>query len=309
MKRLFEKKKIYAIMYTRIYKEILVEKIEIFAPAKVNLSLDIIKKKPDGYHEMRMINHSVALFDTLTFANIDRTKDTLLNTNIQKTVADRKNLVYKTAEKMRQIYGINTGVSITLKKGIPMEAGLAGGSSDAAATIIGLNQLWQLDMSLEDMYALGKSIGADVPYCCFKGTALVEGIGEKIRPLKVLPPFKILMVKPAINISTAKAFKAIDQSLENYHPNILKIIQVLEKNDFDALGEFLGNSFEWTVFEKYPELRRIKEKMSALGAFATVMSGSGSTIVGYFYKDAPAQKAAQYFKKFRNCHVFLSTVY
>lgn len=296
-------------MYTRIYKEILVGKIEIFAPAKVNLALDIIGKKQDGYHEMRMINHSVALFDTLSFAETDQADRIFLKTDMQETVADQKNLVYQTVEKVKQSYNIKKGVAITLKKGIPMEAGLAGGSSDAAATIIGLNQLWQLGMTLEDMYALGKTIGADVPYCCFKGTALVEGIGEKIRPLTPLPPFKILMIKPEINISTAKAFQAFDQCTEVYHPDILKIQQVLEQSDFDVLGDCLGNAFEATAFAKYPELRQIKEELRALGAFASVMSGSGSTLVGYFYKDAMLQKAARYFKKTKNCHIFLSTVY
>jgi len=286
-----------------------VEKIEIFAPAKVNLALDIIGKKQDGYHEMRMINHSVALFDTLSFAETDQTNQIFLKTDMQETVADEKNLVYQTVEKVKQTYDIKKGVAISLKKGIPMEAGLAGGSSDAAATIIGLNQLWQLGMTLEEMYALGKAIGADVPYCCFKGTALVEGIGEKISPLTPLPPFKILMIKPEINISTAKAFQAVDQCTEVDHPDISKIQQVLEQRDFDALGDCLGNAFEATAFAKYPELRQIKTDMRALGAFASVMSGSGSTLVGYFYKDETLQKAAQYFKKIKNCHIFLSTVY
>lgn len=267
------------------------------APAKVNLSLDVVSKRDDGYHEMRMINHSIALSDRLFFT--PGGTSITLSCNIPYIPTDERNLVYRVAEKMLEQFDIRTGIHIDIRKRIPTQAGLAGGSADAAATILGLNKSLGLGMDLEAMYAFGSTIGADVPYCCFKGTALVEGIGEKITPLKPIRRLPVLVVKPPVNIATPWAFKHLDSRPDIVHPPIDAVIRCLETEDYEGLAGCMGNAFEQPVFEKWPEIAAVKQKMRGLGAFAAVMSGSGSTVVGYFYtfreaKKAYAQMKAQY---------------
>lgn len=265
------------------------------APAKVNLSLDVVGKRDDGYHEMRMVNHSIALADTLVFSERDRGIG--LSCSASEIPADKSNLVYRMAEVVKQKFGIEKGVHINIIKQIPSQAGLAGGSSDAAATLLGLNQIWELDMSLQEMYCLGSGLGADIPYCCFKGMALVQGIGEVIKPIKPLPKMPLLVVKPEIDIATPWAFKKLDGAETVWHPDIDKVVDLVETEAYDKLGTAIGNAFEPVVFEVYPEIRRIKEKMIELGAFAAIMSGSGSTVIGYFKDNSTAKNAYDAFEK------------
>ena len=259
------------------------------APAKVNLSLDVTGKRPDGYHEMRMVNHSVALSDTLVFKNSGQ--GICISCSDPKIPTDERNLVYRVAEKLRARFGIDRGVHIDIKKNIPSEAGLAGGSADAAAAILGLNLIWELNLSLEEMLAFGSTIGADIPYCCYKGMALVEGIGEIIKPVKPLRKLPVLVVKPEINIATPWAFGRLDSAEHVVHPDIDRVIQLVETEDYAALGSTVGNAFEQVVFEDYPEIGEMKAKMLESGAFASIMSGSGSTVIGYFLDNATAEKA------------------
>ncbi|MBU4542145.1 MAG: 4-(cytidine 5'-diphospho)-2-C-methyl-D-erythritol kinase [Firmicutes bacterium] len=273
------------------------------ARAKVNLSLDVIGIREDGYHEMKMINHSIELADVLTFESRDQ--GIVLTSNEETMPLDERNLVIKAARKLQEQFAIKQGVKIHLEKKIPAQAGLAGGSSDAAATLKGLNTLWQLGLSQAELLAIGVTIGADVPYCLFGGTALVEGIGEKITPLKNLQKMAILVVKPDIDIATPWAFKKLDNSIIKKHPDIDAIMAMLEDCNYDQLKEAVGNVFETIAFADYPEIAAIKKEMLAHGALMSVMSGSGSTVIGYYRDQEMAVKAWQHFKeKFTLC--FLS---
>lgn len=269
--------------------------ISLKAKAKVNLSLDVTGIRADGYHEMSMINHSIDLADILTFKAWD--EGIILTSNDRSIPLDERNLVMKAALKLQKQFNIKQGVKIHLEKKIPAQAGLGGGSSDAAAALKGLNIIWKLNLSLQDLLAIGVKIGADVPYCLVGGTALVEGIGEKITPLKELKNMPILVVKPDINIATPWAFKKLDELTIEKHPNIKGLIRLLEANDYDGLKETIGNVFEAVAFTTYPEIAEIKKEMLAQGAFASIMTGSGSTVIGYYPNQELAQRSWQQFKK------------
>ena len=281
------------------------KEIKIKAPAKVNIALDVLGVRADGYHEMRMINHTVALADTLYFC--ERDQGVVLSCSDAKIPADERNLVWRAADKLRQVCGIHHGVAIHIDKQIPSEAGLAGGSADAAAALLGLNRFWRLGLSLETLCTLGAELGADIPYCCFKGTALVEGIGEIITPIKPMNRLWVVLVKPEADIATPWAFRQLDGRRDVRHPDIGKVISAIELEDYEALRDCSGNVFEQVVFELYPEVEAIKEKMYGCGALFSVMSGSGSTVVGYFEAETAARTAAGAFKT-RFPHTFLTEI-
>lgn len=278
-------------------------KVILKARAKVNLSLDVIGIREDGYHEMKMINHSIDLNDVLTFESCD--EGIILTSNENSIPLDERNLVIKVAQKLHREFNVEQGVKIHLEKRIPAQAGLAGGSSDAAATLKGLNTLWQLGLSQAELLAIGVTIGADIPYCLVGGTALVEGIGEKITPLKDLKQMAVLVVKPDIDIATPWAFKKLDGAAIAKHPEISVIIELLEQGNYAGLKAKLGNVFEDIAFVEYPEIVAIKNEMLAQGALAAIMTGSGSTIIGYYLSQEEAVRSWQRFKeKYTMC--FLS---
>ncbi|WP_373481802.1 4-(cytidine 5'-diphospho)-2-C-methyl-D-erythritol kinase [Acetobacterium sp.] len=275
-------------------------KVMLKARAKVNLSLDVIGVREDGYHEMKMINHSIDLNDVLTFESCD--EGIILTSNENTIPLDERNLVIKAARKLHRQFNVKQGVKIYLEKRIPAQAGLAGGSSDAAATLKGLNVLWQLGLSQSELLAIGVTIGADVPYCLVGGTALVEGIGEKITPIKDLRKMAVLVVKPDIDIATPWAFKKLDDSTIEKHPDIAAIIELLEDERYDGLKETVGNVFEAIAFADYPEIEMIKKEMLAQGALAAIMTGSGSTVIGYYPDQQLAVRSWQQFKgKYTMC--------
>lgn len=279
------------------------EKVIENAFAKVNISLDVLGTRNDGYHEMMMINHSIALKDTLVFK---RKKEGLsLFWDVKNHPVDENNLVLIGARKLQEYCNVNIGAEIYLNKRIPMEAGLGGGSSDAAATLKALNKLWDLKLTASELSEIGLSIGADVPYCLMGGTALVQGIGEKITPLLPIKKLSVVVVKPEINISTPKAFKALDGCLIRKRPDIFKVIELLEIEDYTGLQQVIGNVFEEVIFNEYPEIKKIKEGLIDQGALAGIMTGSGSTVVGYFKEKMDAIKSAEFFaKQYKMC--FLS---
>lgn len=271
------------------------KEIRIKAPAKVNIALDVLGVRKNGYHEMCMVNHSVALHDVLSFSEAQ--EGIVLSCNEEGIPTDESNIVWKVAQRLREKYAVDKGVKIFIDKQIPSEAGLAGGSADGAAALIGLNRLWDLNLTLDQLYHVGAEIGADIPYCCFKGTALVEGIGEVIKPIKPLNRLSVVLVKPEIDIATPWAFKTLDAVGEVEHPNIRAVIKAIELEDYEALRECSGNVFEQVVFERYPEVREIKTRMYAFDAVYATMSGSGSTVVGYFETKTAAKAAAEVFKE------------
>ncbi|MBK5245075.1 MAG: 4-(cytidine 5'-diphospho)-2-C-methyl-D-erythritol kinase [Eubacteriaceae bacterium] len=279
------------------------EKIIIGAQAKVNLSLDVLGKREDGYHDMQMVNHSIAFHDTLTFESCH--KGVALTSNIQGIPLDEKNLVMIALRKLQKCFDVNKGIKIHLEKRIPHEAGLAGGSSDAAATLKGLNTLWKLGLGTKELLDIGGSIGADVPYCLLGGTALVEGIGDKITPLLPMKKLYVVVVKPNMNISTPWAFKFLDLGGIQKRPDIPRVIHSLEVEDYRGLRDAMGNVFEPVIIGKYPEINEIKNDLISHGAIASIMTGSGPTVIGYYLKKASAENAWKLFsKKYTMC--FLS---
>ena len=271
------------------------DKVVIKAKAKVNLSLDVTGIREDGYHEMRMINHSIELEDTLTFENSQ--EGITLTSNNNLIPLDEKNLVIIALRKLQKRFNKTQGVKIHIDKQIPAQAGLAGGSSDAAATLKGLNILWKLNLTTPELLEIGVTIGADVPYCLIGGTALVEGIGEKITSLPGMKKWHVVVVKPKVDIPTPWAFKKLDQKEIKNHPDITGIIQLLKDENYAKLNAAMGNVFEEVAFEAYPEIRGIKNDLLANGAIAAIMTGSGSTLVGYYREQERAEMAWQVLKQ------------
>jgi 4-diphosphocytidyl-2-C-methyl-D-erythritol kinase len=281
------------------------EEIKVRAPAKVNLALDIAGQREDGYHMMRMINHGVALSDELT---LTACRDGLyLSCDDPRVPVDGANLVLKAAEALKEGAGIAAGCRIHIQKRIPMEAGLAGGSADAAAAIKGLNALWHLDMSSEAMGAFGAKLGADIPYCLAGGTALVEGIGEILTPLSSLPPWPLVVVKPPVAIATPWAFAQIDAQASVVHPPVADAAAALRAGDFKEAARLAGNTFEPVMTGLYPQIGEAIAQLEKAGAFRAVMSGSGSTVVGYFEDEDTARRAADSFAS-TQCQVFLTKI-
>lgn len=269
------------------------DKLIVKAYAKVNLALDVLRKREDGYHDMRMINVSIDLADVLEFSIGD--SGIFLSSDSWDIPLDGQNLVVQAAQKFINHYGINKGLMIHLKKAIPHGAGLAGGSSDAAASLLALNQIFKVRATGADLAAIGVTIGADVPYCLAGGTALVEGIGEKITPLKSLGPWSMVLIKPELSINTGWAFKQLDLARINDGPDIDGLVKSIEEGQIDFSG--VGNVFENPLFKAYPQLQKIRDDLLDQGALAAMMTGSGSTLVGYFANPAAAAGACRRLKE------------
>lgn len=257
------------------------ERIKLFAKAKINLALDVVERLDNGYHNLEMIMQTIELSDTIeikkTFTN-----DIKLKTNVYWLPTDYTNLVYKAAKYLKDEYNIKYGIHIELNKKIPSCAGLGGGSADCAATLIGIRNLFGLKISNNKLLDISKNFGADVPFCLKRGTCLAEGIGEKLTPLNKMPNCYILVVKPNINISTSVIFENLDLSKIKERPDIEKIIYYIDKNDIEGVSKNLCNVLESVSIEKYPIIKQIKENMLENGALGSLMSGSGSAVFGIF---------------------------
>lgn len=269
--------------------------IAVKAYAKINLGLDVIRKRPDGYHDVKMIMQTVNLYDTIV---IKKTKfrSVTVQTNLYYLPTDHRNLAYKAAQLFRETCNFRDGLNISLNKRIPVAAGLAGGSADAAATLKGLNELYQTGLSLDELMKLGLQLGADVPYCLLMGTALSEGIGEILRPLPKLPHCFILLVKPDINVSTKYVYENLHLDKGINHPDIDSMIEALNENDLYKLAPLMGNILEAVTAREYPLIEEIKRIMINMGALTSLMSGSGSTVFGIFDNRNNAEKALNFFK-------------
>lgn len=255
----------------------------IKAPAKINLTLDVLHKRPDNYHEIEMIMTTVDLADRI---GLKATESGIHIESADRFVPnDSRNLAYQAAQLLKDRFGIKSGVIISLDKQIPVAAGLAGGSSDAAATLKGLNQLWQLNLSLDELAALGAQIGSDVSFCVYGGTALAKGRGEIIQELPTPPNCWVILAKPTIGVSTADVYGAFDVTKAE-HPNTQAMIEALETGDYQAMCDNLGNALESVTLNLYPEVAQIKEQMKKFGADAVLMSGSGPTVFGLVHQEA-----------------------
>ncbi len=254
------------------------------APAKINLTLDVLYKRPDNFHEVEMVMTTVDLADRISLESREDGVIQIISTD-NFVPNDHRNFAYQAARLIKDTYGIKQGVSITIEKEIPIAAGLAGGSSDAAATLKGLNELWNLGLSIDELAELGAKIGSDVSFCVYGGTALATGRGEIIKEIPAPPNCWVLLAKPKIGVSTAEVYGGLKvKGLE--HPNTKQMIKAIETKDYELLCSSLGNVLETVTFKLHPEVVMLKEQMKRFGADATLMSGSGPTVFGLVDSEA-----------------------
>lgn len=258
------------------------------APAKINLSLDVHGKRPDGYHEVEMVMTTIDLADRLELTEL--AKDEIRISSHNRFVPDdQRNLAYQAAKLLKTRFGIQKGVSIVITKAIPVAAGLAGGSSDAAAALRGLNRLWKLNLSLDELAELGAEIGSDVSFCVHGGTALATGRGEKLKHIVTPPHCWVILAKPVIGVSTAEVYRQYDASKVE-HPNVQRMIEAIEAKDYKEMCGSLGNVLESVTLKMYPEVDMIKRQMKRFGADAVLMSGSGPTVFGLIQYESKVQR-------------------
>lgn len=249
--------------------------LKINAYAKINLTLKVLGKREDGYHELETVMQTIALHDVLTLTEC---KDNIKLTVEGMAPVGEDNLVYRAAKLIQKQCGCQKGVQINLVKNIPMEAGLAGGSTDAAATLIGLNKLWKLELNLNELLRLGEKLGADVPFCLYRGTALAQGKGEILTPLKAVPKMGIVLIKPSFGVSTADVFQRFSKASLGKRPNTQAMINAVEEGNVTEIAHNLANDLEYVTLEMYPELNKIKMQLESLAVEGVLMSGSGPTI-------------------------------
>ena len=262
--------------------------MDIKAYAKINLGLDVIRRREDGYHEVRMIMQNIGLYDELTINKKDEAGIEILVDSCELPT-NEDNLIYKAAKLLFDRFDIREGVTVNLRKNIPIAAGLAGGSTDAAATLIGINEIFDLKLSKEELMELSVKIGADVPYCILGGTAIAEGIGEILTPITSCPNCFVLIAKPPVGVSTPHVYKSLKLD-EIVHPDIDAIISGIENKDIRTVADNLGNVLESVTIKEHPEIADIKNMMTDNGAMASLMSGSGPTVFGLFDNEVDANK-------------------
>ncbi|PQZ51066.1 4-(cytidine 5'-diphospho)-2-C-methyl-D-erythritol kinase [Bacillus sp. MYb209] len=259
-------------------------KLLVKAPAKINLSLDVLGKRQDGYHEVKMIMTTIDLADRLELMELAEDRIEILSHN-RYVPDDQRNLAYQAAKLLKGKFNVKKGVSITIEKTIPVAAGLAGGSSDAAATLRGLNKLWNLGLTIEELAELGAEIGSDVSFCVYGGTAIATGRGEKIEHIKTPPSCWVILAKPHIGVSTADVYGNLKLNRVT-HPNVDKMVEVINDGDYKGICDTVGNVLEDVTFVMHPEVARIKAQMKRFGADAVLMSGSGPTVFGLVHHDS-----------------------
>ncbi len=281
----------------------------INAPAKINLGLDVIRRREDGYHEVKMIMQSIRLFDRLTLAK-SKNPGINLTTNLGFLPVNEDNLVYKSAKLLMDEFNIDTGVSIQLDKRIPVAAGMAGGSTDAASCLLAMNRLFNLKLSDQQLMERGVTLGADIPYCMMKGTALSEGIGEILSPLPEAPDCYVLIAKPGFHVSTKFVYSNLKLDEQTDHPDIDHMIECIQENNLRDLCDSMANILETVTIPEHPEIADIKKTMLEQGALGSLMSGSGPTVFGIFDDPNKAKAAKEKCKKLPyRCFVFVTDFY
>lgn len=259
---------------------------------KINLGLDVLRRREDGYHEVRMIMQTVGLYDVLTMKK--RKDDKIeMTCNLSFLPTDERNLVYKAVKLIKDKYHIKDGVEINLSKRIPVAAGMAGGSSNCAAALKGMNQLFDLGLSIDELCEIGVTLGADVPYCIWGGTALSEGIGEKLSRVDAMPDCYILIAKPGISVSTAFVYKNLDLLALSKHPDIDGMLECLKEKDLTGICNRLENVLETVTIKEYPIIEKVKKHLMDQGAKGALMSGSGPTIFAIFEDKKTADDAME----------------
>ncbi|WGD61499.2 4-(cytidine 5'-diphospho)-2-C-methyl-D-erythritol kinase [Bacillus velezensis] len=258
------------------------------APAKINLSLDVTSKRPDGYHEVEMIMTTIDLADRIELTELPENVIRVASHN-RFVPDDQRNLAYQAAKLLKERFQVKKGVSIMITKVIPVAAGLAGGSSDAAATLRGLNRLWDLKLSVVELAELGAEIGSDVSFCVYGGTALATGRGEKIRHISAPPHCWVMLAKPTIGVSTAEVYRRLNLQ-QVRHPDVQAMIDAIEEKSFQKVCGQLGNVLESVTLSLHPEVAMIKNQMKRFGADAVLMSGSGPTVFGLVQYESKVQR-------------------
>ena len=255
--------------------------IHLKARAKINLGLDVVGKRPDGYHDLRMIMQTVNLYDNIKLS-VTKSPGVRMKTNLRFLPTDRANHAYQASQMLIDEFGIESGVFIELQKHIPVAAGLAGGSSDAATVLEGMNRLFDLGLSQEQLRERGVKIGADVPYCIMKGTALAEGIGDLLTPLAHIPDCRIVIAKPDVRVSTKYVYTHLILDEHTKHPQIDGQIEAIRQGDLARMCSLCGNVLEAVTIPAHPEIASLKEEMVGGGALCAMMSGSGPSVFGIF---------------------------
>ncbi|MCQ2491958.1 MAG: 4-(cytidine 5'-diphospho)-2-C-methyl-D-erythritol kinase [Lachnospiraceae bacterium] len=273
------------------------KELQLRGYGKINLGLDVVRKREDGYHELRMIMQTVELYDVITMKVIPE-DEIRLSVNLSFLPTNKNNLIYKAAELLKNEFNIKEGVEISLEKKIPVAAGMAGGSTDCAATLVGMNRLFNLKLSKKQLMEYGVTLGADVPYCVMRGTALSEGIGEILTPLPPMPDCYILLAKPGISVSTKYVYQNLRANELEHHPDIDGIVDAIKNDDLQGICDRLENVLETVTCKDYPMIEEIKQYMRDAGAINSLMSGSGPTIFGIFDDKETAKKALEGMRKF-----------
>ena len=270
--------------------------MKLRAMAKINLGLDVVRRREDGYHEVRMIMRTIRMYDTLELTATEE-PGIKVKTNLKYLPVNEDNLVYKAAKLLMDEFHVTRGVKIRLEKHIPVAAGMAGGSSDAAAVMVGVNRLFRLGLSRKELMERGVKIGADVPYCILRGTALAEGIGEKLTPLTPAPDCHVLIAKPPISVSTKFVYENLHLDQLEAHPDIDGIRRAIEEGDLCGMVSRMGNVLETVTIPAYPQIGQISELMKENGALGAMMSGSGPTVFGIYDDERKAMAARDVLKK------------
>ena len=263
------------------------DKIKLKALGKINLGLDVLGRRPNGYHDVRMVMQTVYLYDQILLEKTDK-EGISLETNLFYLPVNENNLAYRAAKMLIDEFAIKEGVHISLEKHIPVAAGMAGGSSNAA----GMNRLFQLGLTDQELMDRSVQLGADVPYCIMRGTVLAEGIGEKLTPLPAMPKCHVLLAKPPISVSTQKVYEKLDAQEVTKHPDIDGILLGLQTGDLEKITSSMGNVLENVTITEYPQIERIKDVMKEEGALNAMMSGSGPTVFGIYDDKMLARRAA-----------------
>lgn len=285
------------------------DEITLKALAKINLGLDVVRRREDGYHEVRMVMQTLHLYDRLVLKK-SPVPGIQIKTNLSFLPVNENNLVYRAGKLLMDEFHITEGVAVTLEKRIPVAAGMAGGSTDAAAMLYGMNRMFGLRLSKKELMKRGVRIGADVPYCIMRGTALAEGIGEKLTPVSPMICCPVLIAKPSISVSTKFVYQNLKLDETTEHPDIDALLLDLKQQDFEGLCQDMGNLLETVTIPHYPVIEKIKEQMLRSGAAAAMMSGSGPTVFGLFRDTETAKRARADMKKAGLARqVYLTSIY
>ena len=271
------------------------EKLELKALGKINLGLDVLGRRENGYHDVRMVMQTLYLYDNVTLIK-KKEPGIEIETNLHFLPKDENNIAWKAAQLLLDEFEITDGIRIILDKHIPVAAGMAGGSSNAAAVLFGMNRMFDLGLSEKDLMERGVKLGADVPYCIMRGTVLAEGIGERLTALPPLPRCQILIAKPPISVSTKMVYEKLDSKEITEHPDIDGILEGLAQKDIRKIAASMGNVLEKVTVTEYPVIEEIKNSMLRSGAMEAMMSGSGPTVFGIFEDKRSARKGAERIK-------------